>query len=186
MLKKSEVLREGYFKGLRHAKQIINEMLAQSQVLDSIETLDAFSTNDFDAASDEKNPNMREQLGQKLIDACINGDCEKVSALLNEVDVNFRDAEMITPLHWAIYHEQTKICSLLIDAGADVNAADENGWTPLHEAAYVESFEICEMLLECGANVNAKQNDGETPLFIANKRGNKEICNLLRQYGAKY
>lgn len=31
IVKKSEVLKEGYLKGLRRAKRIISEMLAQSQ-----------------------------------------------------------------------------------------------------------------------------------------------------------
>jgi ankyrin repeat protein len=49
-------------------------------------------------------------------------------------DINTRDSEMSTPLHWACFCNSHKIINFLISLGADVNARDVKGETPLHIA----------------------------------------------------
>lgn len=49
-------------------------------------------------------------------------------------DINIKDQERCTPLHWACYCNSHKIINFLISLGADVNARDINGETPLHIA----------------------------------------------------
>ncbi len=84
--------------------------------------------------------------------------------LINKgVDVNARDNQGKTPLHFA----EANITELLLDAGADVNARDNRGWTPLHSAAHGDRVEKVKLLLEQGANPRLKDNAGNTPLDIA-------------------
>ena len=68
----------------------------------------------------------------EIADAAMNGDSEAVQSLLQEgFDVNARQADGATALHWAVYHRDAGLASLLIDAGADTSAANRNGSTPM-------------------------------------------------------
>lgn len=61
-------------------------------------------------------------VGLKLIAASAGGDMENVLALLKkDVDPNFIDAEMMTPLVWASRCGHFDVVKLLINYGADVN-----------------------------------------------------------------
>ena len=110
-------------------------------------------------------------------DAATNGNIEVVKQhLASGTDVDVKDEEGATPLHYAATKEITE---LLIANGADVNAKDKYGRTPLH---YAVDREIAELLIANGANVNAKDGDGETPLDLTNT----EIADLLREHGGKH
>ena len=98
-------------------------------------------------------------------------------------DVNAKDEEGATPLHYAA----TKaVAELLITKGADVNAKGgyKNG-TALHFAAAVGHNELVALLIANNADVNANielgEYKGETPLDYA--KG--ETVDLLRKHGGK-
>lgn len=61
------------------------------------------------------------------------GNIEAVKVLL-EADVNAKDKEGYTPLHWAAALGHVEAIKVLVEAGADVNPKDEYGSTPLHWA----------------------------------------------------
>ena len=65
-------------------------------------------------------------------------------------DVNSKDEEGGTPLHFATGWDHKEIVELLIDAGADVNAKDDIGDTPLDVAIQLKQTEIAELLGEHG------------------------------------
>ena len=60
-------------------------------------------------------------------------DVGAVRALLGQshADVNAREADGSTALHWAAEQDNAEITALLIKAGADVKAATRFGITPL-------------------------------------------------------
>ena len=93
-------------------------------------------------------------------------------------DVNAKEEDGWTPLHYAVYEGYKEIAELLIAKGADVNAKEEDGWTPLHDAA---TKEIAELLIDNGADVNAKDGTGSTALDTAEEA----TANLLRKHGGK-
>ena len=100
-------------------------------------------------------------------------------------DVNAKDDNGWTPLHFAVYYGHKEIVELLIAKGADVNAKDKNGWTPLHLAAENGRKQVAELLIAKGADVNAKDKNGWTPLHLAVDGGHTEIADLLRKHGGK-
>ena len=61
-------------------------------------------------------------------------------------DVNAKDEEGGTPLHFATGWDHKEIVELLIDAGADVNAKDDIGDTPLDVAIQLKKTEIAGLL----------------------------------------
>ena len=113
------------------------------------------------------------------------GDLARVQKELDGgADVNEKDENGVTPLHWT---ETEEIAELLIAQGADVNAKDDwSGSTPLHRAATFGYKEIAELLIAKGADVNARTGSGETPLDLAIKYKNTGyVVDLIRKHGGK-
>jgi ankyrin repeat protein len=68
----------------------------------------------------------------RLLDAIRRQDKPAALALLKQrVDVNVRQADGATALHWAIHWEDQQLTDLLIRAGANVKSANDLGMTPL-------------------------------------------------------
>ena len=72
------------------------------------------------------------------------------------VDVNARDRELWTPLHFAARTKSPAAVRLLVDAGADVNAERGKGITPIHESVltYPSNLEVFEIFLAAGAKTD--------------------------------
>jgi ankyrin repeat protein len=122
----------------------------------------------------------------RLIDAVRNGNTAAVRALLQErVDVNSRQPDGATALHWAVYRDDVASADLLIRAGANVNVANQLGATPVWLAAPHPNVAILERLVRAGANPNAALREGETPLMAASRSGNAAGAELLLAHGAE-
>ena len=78
--------------------------------------------------------------------------------------VEAKDWQGDTPLHYAVRKENADMVKYLLDKGAAVDVRDKGGYTPL---AMASSSEIVRLLIEHGANVNAKCSSGSTALFRA-------------------
>ena len=114
-------------------------------------------------------------------DAAIEGNIEKVKQhLADGTDVNIKDKDGASPLHFAAGSGHKEVVELLIARGADVNEG-----TPLNYAAFNGGKEIAEMLIAKGADVNAKTKNGITPLDFAIDFKQSETADLLRKHGGK-
>ncbi len=107
-------------------------------------------------------------------------------------NVNEKDDEDWTPLHYAAFNVNKEIAELLIAKGANVNANDMNEWTPLHWATDTirlpDQKEIAKPLIEKGSDVNAKDIWDQTPLDNAINpllSPHHETADLLRKHGGK-
>ncbi|KAF8659968.1 hypothetical protein HU200_058050 [Digitaria exilis] len=78
------------------------------------------------------------------------------------VDVNVRDTEGRTPLHWAVDRGHLSAVEALAKANADLNAKDNEGQTALHYAVVCEREDIAELLVQHHADVRIKDEDGNT------------------------
>ncbi len=95
--------------------------------------------------------------------------------LVAGAEVNARDREGVTPLHWLVIsqarepHEVAPLMAMqmLLAAGADVNAPDKDGWTPLISAAKYGAAHLVPALLLAGADVSAQDAAGNTALTHA-------------------
>src|SRR3989442_1254559 len=68
----------------------------------------------------------------RLVAAARVKDAHAVAGLLRQkADVNAREADGATALHWAALNADQTTVAVLIRAGADANAANEYGVTPL-------------------------------------------------------
>ena len=72
-------------------------------------------------------------------------------ALANGADINAKDVDGRTALHWAAWYGYTEAVKLLLAVGADVNAKDDLGRTALHWAAWHGCTEVVALLKAHGA-----------------------------------
>jgi hypothetical protein len=125
------------------------------------------------------------ELDKKLLEVVKRGNAYKVIEFLREgANVNTRDEDGLTPLHYAASRGYVEVARLLLENGADVNAKNEHGITPLHVAASEGHAEVVRLLLEHGADANARDEDGLTPLHNAAANGHLDVVKLLLEKGA--
>ncbi|ETI31111.1 hypothetical protein PPTG_06539 [Phytophthora nicotianae INRA-310] len=110
------------------------------------------------------------------------GDVSKLQKLLdNGVNLDAKDEDERTPLHWACATGRLDVAEfLLVCAKATVNVQDDAGWTPLMSAASAGHGDIVGLLLSKGANANLPNENGQIPLHY--HRGRQEVAELLLDY----
>jgi ankyrin repeat protein len=120
-----------------------------------------------------------------LADAVEKLDRASIQALLKEhADVNAAQADGMTALHWAAYHDDSELVGMLLKAGANVAASNRYGVTPLSLACTNGSPAVVGLLLKSGADANAALPGGETPLMTAARTGSLAVVKTLLAAGA--
>ena len=109
-----------------------------------------------------------------LLHFAAQGGClEVVRKLLSAgADVNAKDKEGLTPLHYAASADEDEnhsecVLKLLLESGASVGAKDNCDRTPLHYAAVGDCLDHVHLLVAAGADKKARDNEGFTPYDYA-------------------
>jgi ankyrin repeat protein len=121
----------------------------------------------------------------RLIKAAKDGKPAVVRVLIHQhADVNTREIDGTTALHWAVRSDDRENVQLLLRAGAQPNVSNRYGVTPLSLAATNGNPELVKLLLESGADPNTASPEGETVLMTAAHAGNPASVVALLEYGA--
>ena len=120
-----------------------------------------------------------------LADAVQQMDRVTIGSLLDQsIDVNATQADGMTALLWAAYHDDVDIVGRLVGAGADVHASNRYGVTALSLAATNANVAMVELLLDAGADPNTGLPGGETVLMTAARTGRVGAVRALVARGA--
>jgi ankyrin repeat protein len=123
--------------------------------------------------------------GVPIVNAVKGGDRAAALALIDaRADVNEREADGTTALHYAAHRNDLELAQRLLDAGADPNAKNDYGATPMSEAAVTGNAALIEALVEAGADVESANADGQTALMVVARTGNVEAARVLLRRGA--
>ena len=121
----------------------------------------------------------------RLVQAVRSRDTELVRALLKQqADVNSRQPDGATALHWAVHWDDLETADLLIHAGAQANATNDLGVMPLSLACTNGSAPMVKRLLKAGANPNAALMTGDTAVMTAARTGSVDVVRMLLIHGA--
>jgi len=138
------------------------------------------------------NPEMLKQLTEinntsvSLHDAARRGDLQKVQEFLKDgKDVNSKDFKGVTPLGYAVGHDQLSTVKVLIDAKANVNDVDSAGNSAVHFAAGYGRVKVLEHLLARGGNASKVNQMGMTPMAAAQQNNQQQAVAILKRHGAK-
>ena len=116
-----------------------------------------------------------------------------------KADVNIKDKNYWTPLHYVAQYNSAEVAPLLVAAGANTNAHTELDFTqnnidnilrgcsdvPLHRAAQYDSEEVAQILIDSGADVTIKNSLKVTPLYTAIQNNAENVRQILLDAGAE-
>jgi uncharacterized protein len=121
-----------------------------------------------------------------LADAAEAGDWAKVRETLSQrADVDARQADGTTALHWAVHHDDLAAVKALLAAGAESSSTNNYGITPLSLACVNGNADVVRALLASGADPNTTLRGGETALMTAARTGRPGPVKALLERGAK-
>jgi len=120
-----------------------------------------------------------------LPDAAERADWDAVRELLKSAPPAQEQADGMTALHWAVYHDHVEVSKELLRRNAAADARNRYGVSPLSIACANGNATLVEALLDAGADAKATLHGGETMLMIAARTGNGEAVNALLRRGAE-
>ncbi|CAF98557.1 unnamed protein product [Tetraodon nigroviridis] len=134
------------------------------------------------------NPNLANARGSTVLHVATERHLKPTVELLlgrRSTNVNAKDEDQYTALHWAAQNGDEAIARLLLDRGAAINETDGRGRTPAHIACQHGQENVIRVLLSRGADVQIRGKDDWTALHLAAWQGHLGIVKLLvKQAGA--
>lgn len=139
----------------------------------------------FDHTSSANDPATHTTKPSPLANAMQAKSLDRVRELIaNGADVNAKQADGMTALHWACYHDDAQSTAALIAAGATVDATNDYDIPPLYVACQNGNVEIVKCLLAAGADAKRKIPGDETCLMVAARTGIPQVVKALLDHGA--
>ncbi|KAI4234802.1 MAG: hypothetical protein LQ349_003564 [Xanthoria aureola] len=130
----------------------------------------------------DEDPESKLPLHEDIMQLARLGETRPIQKLLDEgkYTADYKDAENITPLHWAAINNHLALCRFLLEQGADVNALGGiNQATPAHWAVQKCNYYLVNLLLEQGADPNVADADGYKLIHLATFDGNAFMLLLI-------
>ncbi|KAG7517041.1 Receptor-interacting serine serine/threonine-protein kinase 4 [Solea senegalensis] len=133
------------------------------------------------------NPNLANARGSTPLHLATEKHLKPLAELLlsrRSTNINAKDEDQYTALHWAAQNGDEAITRLLLDRGAAINETDGQGRTPAHVACQHGQENVIRVLLSRGADVRIKGKDNWTALHFAAWQGHLGIVKLLVKQAA--
>jgi len=125
-------------------------------------------------------------VNKNILQAVARGDAKDLrNHILQGADVNQKNKQGWSLLHFATVRGKTECAEILISNGAEVNPLTSAEKTPLHYAADRGFLELTKLLVENGAKLNLRDAEGWTPLHYAAEKDRVDVATYLLSKGAK-
>ena len=123
----------------------------------------------------------------RVAELLMSGNATAARVLVEQkADVNAAQGDGMTPLHWAVYHDDFETARLLLKAGAKVNVETRvNAITPLFMACANGNATMIDLLVQAGANPKSVKPNGATALMTAAASGSVDAVRVLLDAGAE-
>lgn len=134
------------------------------------------------------NVNAKGYAGSALMCAVAGNKVNAIKVLLGtpNIDVNARLNFGETVLDKAVDLRESKVCAMLLKAGANVNQGKTLLDPPLlRTVLHFFDYETCALFVQGGLDLNKADQSGMTELHRAAKLGDFKTCELLIKLGAK-
>lgn len=132
------------------------------------------SQDDLDVSFDHNPDNPRGD--STLMIAAFHSNQQEVESLLQgNVNLDFKNQDGKTALHYAAVSDDGPIARLLLKTGANPEATDYENNTPLHLAANFNAFTVAKELMQYGANPFMQNNEGNSSFDCAHNNRMKAI-----------
>lgn len=120
-----------------------------------------------------------------IVKATQYGALDRVKELLEQdYDINYRDSENVTLLHWAAINNRIEIVKYFLSKAVDVNAiGGDLKSTPLHWATRQGHLKMVVILVQHGADPTISDGEGCNCLHLAAQFGNTSIVAYLLAKG---
>lgn len=87
-----------------------------------------------------------------------------------EIDINQKDKNGYTPLHFAVQNNAYDVVKALLQKGANVNIQDKFGNTPLFKSVTENTdLKITQTLIHSGADIHVMNTFGYSPIHFIQK-----------------
>ena len=128
-----------------------------------------------------------ENIYRKFLFLAKRGDREKFLEIFGQLlsldknnrNINYRDENGYSALHYACDEGNLKIVEILIDAHCNPNILNNLKQTPLHLSAKGGYFDISKKLIESGANINVYDSEKNSPLHYICKNNYVELLKFF-------
>lgn len=111
--------------------------------------------------------------------AVMQDDKNDLKAFVLTMDVNSKDKNGRTALHYAAMLGKLDALTILIEKGADIETQDNDGNTALYLAVMLGKLDAAKTLVEKGALIEIRDKDGNTALHIAAENGQLAVVQYL-------
>ncbi|GBO07023.1 Ankyrin-1 [Araneus ventricosus] len=117
---------------------------------------------------------------EKLFHAVKRNNISEVESFIkNGIAINVRNADNITPLHYACWKGYENVVDTLLKNKADPNIFGKGNCMPLHYAAKFNHFNIVKSLLLYGGIYNVMCSNHKTPLDFTTQDDIKNLLQLV-------
>ena len=127
--------------------------------------------------------NIKTGKNQNLLHLCAISNNSNALVLFKEkylLNINEKDDQMKTPLHYSIEKNNYEILNILINyENIDINSKDKDGNTPIHYAIFNNNERAIKKLIQYHADINIKNKENKTPLELGLNSKNKKISNIF-------
>jgi len=129
----------------------------------------------------QKKDSEQDTSGFDIVKATQYGAFDRVQEIVDAgFDINQRDEENVTLLHWAAINNRKEIVQYFLKLGADIDAVGgELMSTPLHWATRQGHCAIIVVLIQAGANPGVRDGEGCAALHLAAQFGHTAIVGYL-------